>query len=206
MDSFEINKIAGGVLASVLAILLINTFGHSVFHAEPLAEKAYVVEGVVREDAGATAEAAPEQEGPSFAALLAEADPADGEKAFKKCAACHSVDPAAGHRTGPNLYNTAGHPIAGHEGFNYSDALRTHGDTWTLEHLDAYLENPKAYIPGNKMSFAGLKRPAERAAVIAYLNTKTDSPLAFPEVTEEPAADTAEAPAAEEAAPSEAAE
>jgi cytochrome c len=207
LDSFEFNKIAGGVIASVLAVLLINTFGHSVFHTEPLEANAYVVEGVVREEAAADGEGGAEEQGPSFAALLAEADPADGEKAFKKCAACHSADPAAGHRTGPNLYNTVGHPIGGHAGFNYSDALKNHGGTWTLEQLDGYLENPKAYIPGNKMSFAGLKRAAERAAVIAYLNTKTDTPLPLPKVEEaaapeaaaEAAADAAEAPAAEAA-------
>lgn len=200
MDSFEWNKIAGGVIASVLVVLLINTYGESFFHKEPLAEKAYVVEGVVREEA-ATAAPAEEEAGPSLAVLLAQADPAAGEQAFKKCAACHSVDPAAGHRTGPNLYNTVGMPIAGHAGFNYSDALKNHGDTWTFEHLDAYLENPKGYIPGNKMSFAGLKKPAERAAVIAFLNTKTDKPLPLPAVEEAaPVADEA-APAAEDAAP-----
>jgi cytochrome c len=124
--------------------------------------------------------AVPAAAGSALAALLAQAKPEDGVKVFRKCSACHTAEAGAPNRTGPNLYNTVGRPVAGHAGFNYSDAMKSHGGTWTFEALDAYLENPKDAIPGNKMSFIGLKKPTDRAAVIVYLNSKSDNPLPLP--------------------------
>ena len=124
--------------------------------------------------------AVPAAAGSALAALLAQAKPEDGIKVFRKCSACHTVDAGAPNRTGPNLYNTVGRPVAGHAGFTYSDAMKSHGGAWTFEALDAYLENPKDAVPGNKMSFIGLKKPTDRAAVIAYLNSKSDNPLPLP--------------------------
>lgn len=201
MDSFEWNKIAGGLLASVLVIMGINILGESLFHKEPLEQNAYVVEGV-EEEATAVADSGPAEQGPSLATLLATADPADGERVFRRCAACHSTEQGDPHRTGPNLWNTIGQSVASHDGFNYSTALQEFPGEWTFEHLDAYLENPKAYIPGNKMAFAGLNRAADRAAVIAFLNTKTPNPLPLPEPGEEgdSEGEPTDAPAGEDAA------
>lgn len=191
MDSFEWNKIAGGVLASVLVVLGINTFGASLFEKQPLEKNVYIVEGVEEEGAaGAAGGGAAAAEGPSLATLLHQVTAEQGERAFKKCAACHNAEQGAANKTGPNLYGTMGHPIAGHAGFAYSEAFKNHGGKWDFATLDKYLEDPKAYIPGNKMAFAGLKKAEERAAVLLFLNEKSDTPLPLP--------------AAEEAAPAEA--
>lgn len=115
-----------------------------------------------------------------FAASLpslayAEGDPAKGEKAFRKCQACHTVEQGK-HRVGPSLYQVVGRPVASAEGYDrYSDAMKAkaaEGMVWTEENLDAYLADPRGFIPGNKMIFPGIKKEEERADVIAFLKSK----------------------------------
>lgn len=99
-------------------------------------------------------------------------DVAGGEKVFKKCMACHAVGENAKNKVGPELNGVVGRQIASVEGFKYSPALMEHaGDTWTEEHLHAWLANPKEFAKGNKMAFAGLKKDQEITDVIAYLKT-----------------------------------
>lgn len=105
-----------------------------------------------------------------FAALVAAADPAEGEKVFRKCKACHLAEDGK-NRAGPHLYNVVDRDIGSVEGFNYSDAVAGKGGAWTLEALDAWLTDPKAFIPGNRMTFPGLKTQEERAALVAYLQS-----------------------------------
>lgn len=105
---------------------------------------------------------------------LAEGDVAKGEKVFKKCKACHAVGDGAKHKVGPELNGVVGRAIAGAEGFKYSDALGTlgaEGKTWTAEELAAFLTKPREYAKGTKMSFAGLRKEADRTDVIAYLES-----------------------------------
>jgi cytochrome c len=105
-------------------------------------------------------------------ALAQEGDPAAGEKVFNKCKACHRIGPDAKNLVGPMLTGIVGREIASAEGFTYSDAMlekKAEGFVWSEETLAEYLENPKGYIPGNKMVFPGLKKPEDRANVIAYL-------------------------------------
>lgn len=109
-------------------------------------------------------------------ALAQEGDAAKGEKVFKKCAVCHTVDPAKPSGQGPNLHGVVGRTTGTLEGFKYSEALTKAGEeghVWTPEELDKYIENPKAALPGNKMLFAGIKKPEDRADVIAYLETQS---------------------------------
>ncbi|MEQ9260361.1 MAG: cytochrome c family protein [Roseovarius sp.] len=113
------------------------------------------------------------QEGSAFAAMVAEADPAEGQKVFRKCQACHVADKEQ-NRVGPHLVGLVGRDIASVEGFRYSDALTGLEGAWTEDELNAWLENPKDYAPGNKMAFAGLRDEAERAAVIAYIESLAD--------------------------------
>ena len=112
-------------------------------------------------------------------ARLAAADAGRGEKVFRKCAACHTVEKGGRKKIGPNLWGIVGAPAGAREGFRYSRAMAAFGGRWTPERLDAYLEKPRALVKGGSMSFAGLKRASDRADVIAYLNGLSDSPADF---------------------------
>lgn len=184
VDSFEWNKIAGWVLTASIAVLGLSIVTGEVFAPEPLEKQAYVVEGVeVEAEAGDTA--ATEK---PIAFYLASASVEKGEAAFKKCAACHTINSGGANGIGPNLYGVVGRTVAGHAGFAYSGALKEKGGNWTFDTLNEWLKNPRAYAPGNKMSFAGLSKPEDRAAVIAYLNQQSASPQPLPAVPAEVAA------------------
>ena len=102
------------------------------------------------------------------APAFAEGDPENGAKVFRKCQACHKV--AENYRgVGPTLYNVVGRTAGTVEGYRYSKAMVEFGKEWTLEELDAYLENPRKHVKGTKMAFAGLRNAQERADVIAYI-------------------------------------
>lgn len=113
----------------------------------------------------------------SLGETLAKADPAKGEASFGICAACHSIEKGAPPKIGPNLWGIVGGPVANEEGYAYSDALKAYGGDWDVDRLDAYLENPQKAVPGTRMPFGGLPKAAERANIIAYMNTKSDAPL-----------------------------
>ncbi len=112
-------------------------------------------------------------------ARLAAADPGRGEKIFRKCVACHTAEEDGRRKTGPNLWGIVGAPVAARDGFRYSGALAEFGGNWTLERLDAYLANPRALVKRTSMIFSGLRREADRADVIAFLNRMSDSPVEF---------------------------
>jgi len=112
----------------------------------------------------------------AFQPAQADSELERGAELFRKCAACHSINPGS-HRTGPSLYNVVGRPAGHEDGYRYSKAMRTkaaEGFVWTEEELDAFLTKPQRYIRLTKMSFPGLKDPADRAAVIAYLKTHSE--------------------------------
>jgi cytochrome c2 len=105
---------------------------------------------------------------------LADGDAAAGEKVFKKCKTCHQVGPDAKNRVGPELNAIVGRTAGAAEGFKYSSAMMAkngEGFVWTEENIDAYLADPKGFVPGNKMTFGGLKKEDDRENVIAYLKT-----------------------------------
>jgi cytochrome c len=115
-----------------------------------------------------------------FAQLLAAADPATGERDARVCKACHNFEAGAGAKIGPDLHGVVGRDIASAEGFSYSSALKSKGGKWTYERLNEFLTNPRQWAPGTKMTFVGLKKPEQRAAVIAYLRSITDNPPPLP--------------------------
>ena len=179
MNSFELNKIAGAVLGSALAIVAINEIANIAIAPTAPETPAYVIDtGVDEASSGATDAAKPE--GPSLAVLMASADPAKGEKVFKKCGACHTAEEGGANKIGPNLHAILGNAKAASAGFSYSDALVEMGGEWGFEELNAFLTKPKDYVKGTKMSFAGLKKDGDRADLIAYLRTLGSSAVPLP--------------------------
>lgn len=173
-DTMTMTKAVGAVCGSLLVFMLAGWAGTSLFtvggphHGGEGEEhaQAYTI------DTGA--EAAPTEvaaaDAPDFATLLASADASAGEAVFKKCAACHKVD--GGNGVGPHLNGVVGRNHASVPDFAYSEAnLAKSAEPWTPEAINAFIENPKGYMPGTKMAFAGLAKPTDRANVIAYLST-----------------------------------
>ncbi len=111
--------------------------------------------------------------------MLPAADIVAGERVFKKCKACHTVNQGGKNKTGPNLYGVVGRPVASVGGYKYSGALKEYAGEWSVERLDAFLTKPRAEVKGTKMGFSGLKKPQDRANLIAYLNSNSDAPITF---------------------------
>ncbi|MFM5922733.1 MAG: c-type cytochrome [Novosphingobium sp.] len=193
--SDRFNTIAGWTLFSGIVLLGLSAVSTRYFHAgkhDAPETMGYKIPGVVEdEEGGAKAEA-----GPPFEALLASADVAKGETSFKKCMSCHTIDQGAANGLGPNLFGILGDNIAeGRGGFAFSDALKSKGGKWDWASMNHWLENPSAFAPGTKMTFAGLPDAKERANVMAFLNSK-GSNLPLPPVPAAPAAGAAPAAAA----------
>ena len=160
-DTMTLTKIGGGVFGALLVLLLGKWAAEEIYHAEAHGEQSYVIEVE-------TAEAEPEEE-IDFAALMADADPASGEKVFRKCSACHKVNGEDG--VGPHLNGVVERDIAAVGGFAYSGALAGKDGAWSVEALNGFLEKPASWAPGTSMGFGGLKKPEDRADVIAYLQS-----------------------------------
>ncbi|WP_029076976.1 c-type cytochrome [Kaistia adipata] len=221
MDSFELNKILGAVLFTLLVVMSLSIFAGEIY-APAVPEKPGFIIEVAEAPAGGEGGAAAAAETP-IAVLLASAKVDAGEAVAKKCAACHNFVEGAGSKVGPDLYNIIDRPIGSAEGFKYSGVMQTahaDGKKWTYEHLYTFLKNPKTDMPGTAMGFAGISKSEDRANLIAYLRTLSHSPVPLPapeaaapaeaapaagEAPAAPAAEAAPAPAAPEAAPAPAA-
>jgi cytochrome c len=169
-----------------LAILGVNLIGNTVMFGSPLHKTVAAPEKFgfpieVVEEAPAAAGAAVAERASSVP-LIAAATVDEGTAVFKKCGACHTAEAGGANKTGPNLHNVVGAAIGGQAGFKTTDSLKAIGGTWTYEKLDDYLENPKRLAPKGSMSFAGLKKVEERAAVIKFLMSNTENPPALPAV------------------------
>lgn len=182
MDSWEWNKIAGAVLATLIFIMVIRIATESIFEQPEPAKPGYVVEGVTgAATASAAAPAAPVEEAlPDFGTVLATADVKAGQDISARCQQCHDLSKGGPNKIGPNFYGVVGRPRASHEGFDYSSAMKTKGGSWTYDELFRFLKQPQAYIPGTKMTFAGLRSAQDRINLIGYLRTLADSPVAIP--------------------------
>lgn len=201
MSNLELNKIAAAVLVAGLIAMVTGKVTDGLYHPEYSPKKrGYVIEGAEEADAGTGAPA--EEQAVQIANFMAAADAAKGEGLIKPCATCHTFDKGGANKVGPNLYGILGNKVAHAEGFAYSKAMAGHGGGWDYQNLSEFLTKPAKYIPGTKMAFAGIKKPEDRANVIAFLRSKSDQLLPLPEpVAEEktPAEDNAARQDAEDA-------
>jgi cytochrome c len=199
MDSFELNKVLGAVLGTCLILLALNITAGAVFSVHNPEKPGYAVAVTEQPTGDKPAQAAPEV---PIAKRLVSADTSRGEVSAKKCATCHTFDKGGRNLIGPNLWGIVGRPVATHEGFNYSTAMRNHKGEWTFEKLDDYLTHPQTTVPGTKMTFTGIPKANERADLLSFLNTKSDKPLPLPkaDASATPAPQPAAAPAQQPAA------
>ena len=202
MNSFELNKVIGAVLLGGFVLLVSSILAGTLVVPHRSESPAMALpQGAT---GGQAAAPAAEEKLESVIPLLATADLKAGEATFKKCAACHTIGKGGPNKIGPNLWGVVGGPHDHMPGFAYSDALKGKPGTWDYDGLNAWLFSPKAYAPGTKMSFAGLKKTQDRADVIAWLRTQADTPVPLPDAAAVEAAKAAAAAAPAAAAQPEA--
>jgi len=197
MDSFELNKIIGAILGTLLFVMGIGFLAEAIYEPGPGKGPGYNLPAPADTGAGDTTTAAPAAP-VDIGTLLAKADPKAGEADAKKCTACHDFTENGPNKVGPNLYDVVERQIASHPGFAYSTALSAHSaDKWTYDKLNEWLISPKAFANGTKMTYAGDKDDTDRANIIAYLSTLSHSPKPFPAPAAAPAAPAASSAPAE---------
>jgi cytochrome c len=198
--SFEANKIAAALLVAMILAMVAGILSDKLVKPTYLAKNVYEVAGAPEEAAQASAPAAPAGPEP-IGPLLASASADAGKGDVKVCTACHTFTKGGPNRVGPNLYGVVGEAIAqGKGGYDFSSALKQAGSgkSWTPDLLNDWLFKPQNFAKGTKMTFVGMPKAKERADVIAYLNSLSDSPkpLASEGGGAKPAAPAPAAPAA----------
>jgi cytochrome c len=174
----ETNKIAGAVLSTLLVVMGLNMTAGIVFAPKKPAVPGYDLPSDEPVAAAAGPAAAAEE---PITVRLAKADVARGEKAVGACKACHTFEKGGANKIGPHLYDVYGRNKGAVDGFAYSAAMKgKSAEKWEADQLDGFLKNPKAYMPGTIMAFAGVSRPDTRADMVAYLNSLADAPKPLP--------------------------
>ena len=204
------NKIMGACLGTAFAILVVQQVSGMVYHTKQPEKMGYFVDAPDEAAAGAAEAALPIDWG----TVLPTADLAAGEAAFARCQACHTVNSGGADGIGPNLFAVVGGPAMHRAGFAYSDAMAKHkaeAPTWNYDELDHFINAPGRYVPGTKMSFAGIRDEKTRINLIAWLRSQGSAGFAIPAPdparqpgAAAPAAAEGEAPATEGAAATEA--
>jgi cytochrome c len=170
MSDLTFNKIAGAILATLLLIFGLQNLTRILFEQAPPAKPGYAI--AVQET---TAEGgAPADVIPDWGSVLPKADIAAGQQVATRCQSCHKFDPAGTNDTGPGLYGVVGRPPGSHPGFTYDQPMQDFAKThpaWTYDLLYQFLKAPGQFMPGTKMTFAGLSNPQDRINVIAYLRS-----------------------------------
>jgi cytochrome c len=182
MDSWEFTKIA----AAVLSALLIIVGGKTAIEVSEASHSTTVVGYKLPVKEVAAAAAASTATGPAISMakigpMLASASVESGQGVYKKCAACHTPAKGGANAVGPNMWGIVDRAKASAAGFNYSEAAKAQtGAKWTYESLVGFISNPKGYMPGTKMAFAGIADAQELADLLAYLRTLADTPAPLP--------------------------
>ncbi|MGL9682095.1 MAG: c-type cytochrome [Wolbachia sp.] len=172
----ELNKIAASILLSGLIIVTVSNMVDTLYSPEK-----YKIEHQTIVAGGGVPQQEIEQVALDIVALMQNASFEKGKSAAKKCIACHSFEKSGANKVGPNLWNIVENKKAylGNS-FNYSKALLEKGGKWGYEELFAFLKNPKAYIKGTRMAFAGISNPQEIADLVIYLRQLSDNPVDLP--------------------------
>lgn len=179
MDGFELNRLLAAVLLALLLGMLATKLSDELVSSHFLTKDAYPIEIAEGEASPATISQT-EVKAELIEPLLAAANIEHGQEIAKKCLQCHTFEKGDANRVGPNLWGIVGNKVAHLESYAYSNAFKGHGGIWNYEALNDYLYHPQKHIPGTKMAFAGIKKTQDRADLIAYLRTLSDSPLALP--------------------------
>jgi cytochrome c len=177
MDSNDVNKVLMAVLSTCLALVALNIAAGAVFSPTPPAKPGWEI---AVQDHSAGGEQKAQEAAQPIEVRLASSSAERGQSAAKVCLACHSFDKGGPNKQGPNLWGIVNRPRASEAGFGYSPAMKAKGGEWSFEELDKFLANPRGYVPGTAMTFAGLSRDAQRADVINYLHTLADKPVDLP--------------------------
>jgi len=171
------NKIIVSIVLAIILVIGINKITDSIFYVEKPEKSAYQVAMTTTASTTTAKKSSENSEFGDITALFASTSASDGEKIFKKCAACHSIAQGGGNKIGPALWSVLGRKAGFVSDYKYSKAMAAHGKVWSFEEMNGFLIKPKDWIKGTKMSFAGLKNAKERAAVILFMNENTDNPL-----------------------------
>ena len=172
------NKIIASIIMTAILVLGINKITDAIYYVEKPEKSAYQIDALVSAtNTAVTGTSAASSKSTNIMALFASTSSAEGAKIFKKCAACHSISQSGGNKIGPALWGVLGRKAGSVSDYKYSKAIVAHGKPWSFEEMNGFLLKPKDWIKGTKMSFAGLKKANERAAVILYMNENTDNPL-----------------------------
>ena len=181
MSTMELNKIMAAILLAGIIGMTTGFVAELLVHPEELEETAFRPDVEAVPAAGGAAEPEPEI---SITVLMQTADPVAGEGLIRACQSCHTFEQGGPNRVGPNMWNVVGGSKAHIDGFNYSNTMATagaEGEIWGFEELNAFLRNPRSYMPGTSMSYAGMRDPEDRADLIAYLRSLSDDPVPLPE-------------------------
>lgn len=170
MKDLELNKISAAILvAGIIALVSANIADILYQPNQEVKQRGYTIE-VAEDSTQNSAKEAPEEK-VDIQALMKTANIEEGKKEIKKCTVCHTFEQSGANRVGPNLWGIVGKAKAKHPGFKYSASFEALSGTWTVDELFHYLANPKKFVPGTKMAFAGIKKPQTTADVIKYLQS-----------------------------------